>query len=348
MDAFFASIEQRDNPDYQGKPLVVGGNPDGRGVVAAASYEARTFGIRSAMTSREARKRCPQLIFTYPRFDVYRTVSQQIHTIFAKYTPLIEPLSLDEAYLDVSDCPIHHGSATLIAGDIRQEIWQTVGLTASAGVSFNKMLAKIASDINKPNGIAVITPQDAPAFIDNLPIERFFGIGKATTKRLHEMGIFTGLQLKNTDPAELVQQFGKRGKFYYNIAHLQDEREVKSSRIRKSIGSEITFDNNLDNDTALLAAISEQNHDAHTALLKRDSIAYTVTLKIKYSDFSQITRSHSQKTPFMDESGSMATLVYLFHHIPRHLPIRLVGVSFSNLVANTASEQLDLFGMMLE
>lgn len=344
MDAFFASVEQRDCSAYQGKPLIVGGDPKGRGVVAAASYEARHFGIRSAMSCREAYQRCPDAIFVRPRFEVYRAVSQEIHAIFSDYTSLIEPLSLDEAYLDVTHCPQHHNSATLIANDIRQKIWQELKLTASAGVSFNKMLAKIASDLNKPNGIAVITPQDAPTFIDRLPIEKFFGIGKATAQRMHELGIYTGFDLKHSDINLLKQHFGKRGQFYYDIAHLHDPREVKPVRIRKSIGSETTFVENIHDNHTLLTAIQEQNIHAFKAMAQKNMSAITVTLKVKYSDFSQITRSQSVKSAFTSDQDSFLVLTHLFTLIPRHLPLRLVGVSFSNLhPKDDICQQLGLF-----
>ncbi|MDO4442228.1 MAG: DNA polymerase IV [Moraxella sp.] len=345
MDAFFASVEQRDNPDYRGQPLIVGGDPNGRGVVAAASYEVRQFGVRSAMSCYEAKKRCPHAIFVRPRFDVYRAVSSQIKTIMLKLTELVEPLSLDEAYLDVTGRPYCNGSATLMANWLRSEIYRQTGLTSSAGVSFNKMLAKIASDLNKPNGIAVITPDMADDFISTLSIERFHGIGKASAKRLHEAGVFTGQDLRNLPLLQLVEMFGnKRGQFYHNIAHGRDDREVKAQRVRKSIGTEITFGENTTSDTLILQKISEQNNEAWQDLTARQMRAYTVTLKLKYSDFSQITRSHSVKSPFKDTNQVMPWLVELYHASPKHLPVRLVGVTFSNLESmDDGSEQLDLF-----
>lgn len=344
MDAFFASVEQRDNPEYRGKPLVVGGDPNGRGVVAAASYEVRAFGVRSAMSCYEAQKRCPQAIFVRPRFEVYRAVSSQIKTIMLKLTDMVEPLSLDEAYLDVTGKRHCNGSATLMANWLRSEIYKQTGLTSSAGVSFNKMLAKIASDINKPNGIAVITPDMADDFISGLPIERFHGIGKASAKRLHELSVFTGQDLKNMPLYRLVEIFGnKRGQFYHNIAHGHDEREVKSERVRKSIGTEITFTENSVNDEFILGRIHEQNLEAWQDLLKRQMRAHTVTLKLKYSDFSQITRSHSVKSPFKSPDAVLPWLHELYHNTPKHLPVRLVGVTFSNLESIDGVEQLDLF-----
>lgn len=345
MDAFFASVEQRDNPAYRGKPLVVGGDPNGRGVVAAASYEIRAFGVHSAMSCYEAKKRCPHAIFVRPRFDIYRSVSTQIREIMGRLTDLVEPLSLDEAYLDVTNQPHCGGSATLMANWLRQAIFDETGLTASAGASFNKMLAKIASDINKPNGIAAITPDMADKFLSELPIERFFGIGKASAKRLHEMGVGTGSELRELPLDELIQLFGnKRGRFYHDIAHGKDERAVKPERLRKSIGTEITFLHNSDDDDFILAQIFKENESAFNDLIKRELTAHTVTLKIKYSDFGQITRSVSVKSPFKHSDNVKPYLTDLFYHIPRMLPIRLVGVTFSNLKnLNDAMEQLDLF-----
>lgn len=344
MDAFYASVEQRDFPELRGKPLVVGGDPNGRGVVAAASYEVRQFGVRSAMSCYEARKRCPEVIFVRPRFEVYRAVSSTIREIMYDLTPLVEPLSLDEAYLDVTGLQVHQGSATLMANWLRAQILAHTGLTASAGVSFNKMLAKIASDINKPNGIAVITPTDADAFISTLPIERFHGIGKATAKRLHAMGVKSGADLKHTSAAVLVQEFGKRGQFYHDIAHGRDERAVKPERTYKSVGSETTFKDNLHDDDELRVQIYEQNKDAFHQMQKKQLIAYTITLKVKYADFTQITRSHTLSTAFDSAESAHYWLDKLFLDIPRELPIRLVGVTFSSLApAAQLRPQLNLF-----
>lgn len=344
MDAFYASVEQRDFPELRGKPLVVGGDPKGRGVVAAASYEVRKFGVRSAMSCYEARKRCPEVLFVRPRFEVYRAISADIRAIMHSLTPLVEPLSLDEAYIDVTGLQVHHGSATLMANWLRAQILQHTGLTASAGVSFNKMLAKIASDINKPNGTAIITPSDADAFISSLPIERFHGIGKATAKRLHAMNISTGADLRRASAVVLVNEFGKRGQFYHDIAHGRDERPVKAERQHKSVGSETTFQDNLSLDEALLVQIYEQNADAYTQMHNKQLIAYTITLKIKYADFSQITRSHTLSTAFDSAESAHYWLNKLFADIPRDLPIRLVGVTYSSLAPATQTlAQLDLF-----
>lgn len=345
MDAFFASVEQRDNPAYHGKPLVVGGNPNGRGVVAAASYEIRAFGVHSAMSCYEARKRCPHAIFVRPRFEVYRAISAQIRDIMERLTPLVEPLSLDEAYLDVTDQSYCGGSATLMANWLRQTIYKETSLTASAGVSFNKMLAKIASDINKPNGITIITPDMAEEFLAQLPIRKFFGIGKASAARLHELGVNTGGELRALPLETLVALFGnKRGQFYHDIAHGRDMRTVKPERVCKSIGTEITFLQNSNDNDFILAQIFTESGEAFDDLTQRQLKAHTVTLKIKYSDFTQITRSISTKTTFKNHNEVKPCLQELFQHIPRHLPIRLVGVTFSNFqTLNESMEQLDLF-----
>ena len=344
MDAFYASVEQRDFPELRGKPLVVGGDPNGRGVVAAASYEVRQFGVRSAMSCYEARKRCPEVIFVRPRFEVYRAVSSDIRNIMYSLTPHVEPLSLDEAYLDVTGLTVHKGSATLMANWLRAQILQHTELTASAGVSFNKMLAKIASDINKPNGTAIITPEDADAFISTLPIERFHGIGKATARRLHAMGVTNGADLRRMSADVLIDEFGKRGQFYHDIAHGRDERAVKSERLHKSVGSETTFRENLNDDTALRVQIYEQNADAFAQLHKKNLVAHTITLKVKYADFTQITRTHTLTTAFSSAESAHYWLDKLFLDIPRQLPIRLVGVTFSSLTpAAQLLPQLNLF-----
>ncbi|MFC0820672.1 DNA polymerase IV [Moraxella marmotae] len=344
MDAFFASVEQRDCAAYRHRPLIVGGDPNGRGVVAAASYEARQFGIHSAMSCREAKRLCEHAIFVRPRFEVYRAISQQIQGLMRAITPIVEPLSLDEAYLDVSDVWPLYGSATRIANQLRADIYQQTGLTASAGVSHTKMLAKIASDINKPNGIAIIPPQHAQALIDSLPIEKFHGIGKASTQRLHDIGVRTGRQLRLTPLETLVALFGiKRGQFYHDIAHGIDTRTVNNNRIRKSIGTEITFGENIHRDDILLKKLKEQTCEAFDDLTARHLQAHTVTLKIRYADFSQITRSHSLKTAYDSADTAYQWLLELFRQIPRQQPIRLVGVTFSNLQSQQAQTQLSLF-----
>lgn len=347
MDAFYASVEQRDNPSLKGKPLVVGGDPNGRGVVAAASYEIRQFGVHSAMSCYKARKLCPQAIFVRPRFEVYRQISQQIRGLMRQYTELVEPLSLDEAYLDVSDSPFEHGSATLIANRLRAEILAHTGLTASAGVSYNKMLAKIASDLNKPNGIAVITPEQAMDFIAQLPVKKFHGIGKATVSVLHDMQIFNGLDLRQTPVELLEKRFGKRGIFYHEIAHGIDNRAVKAERKHKSVGSETTFYQDSRDKDFIIRELFEQNRQAFADLQKKNRVARTVTIKLKYSDFSSITRSHTVAEFFGQENDAHQWLIWLYDHAPHHLPVRLVGVTYSNLqesneLQNT-TQQLNLF-----
>lgn len=343
MDAFYASVEQRDNPALRGLPVIVGGDPNGRGVVATASYEARQYGVRSAMSCYRARQLCPQAVFVRPRFDIYRAISLQIRQLMQIYSDCIEPLSLDEAYLDVTGSPFEQGSATRIANRIRSDIWAQTGLTASAGVSYNKMLAKIASDINKPNGIAVITPAEALDFIATLPVKKFHGIGQATVKTLHELGIYTGLDLRNTPSEVLKQRFGKRGEFYHQISHGIDSREVKGERVHKSVGSESTFSQNLTDQSQILQALLQENSKAFCRLSDKQKLAYTVTIKIKYSDFSQLTRSHSFAAPVMSAIAVESWLAELYEQTPQILPVRLVGVTYSNLVDKDAIDQLTLF-----
>lgn len=346
MDAFFASIEQRDFPQYRGKPLIVGGKPDSRGVVAAASYEARKYGIHSAMPSHQAYKRCPHAIFVPPRFTAYRAVSTQIRQIMLAITPLVEPLSLDEAYLDVSQVSLFQGSATLIANHLRQQIDQTTHLTASAGVSYNKMLAKIASDINKPNGIAVITPEQSAEFIASLPIERFHGIGKATTKHMHQLGIYTGADLRQADRTLLQHHFGKLGNFYHDIAHGNDARPIRPNRQHKSIGSETTFQQDLHHLTQIQQALFEQNHHAFKELKKKSLHAHTITIKIKYANFTQCTRSQTLHTPFHHEKDAHYWISQLLKNIDLNNPVRLVGVTYSKLNPDNSAQpekQMTLF-----
>jgi DNA polymerase IV len=256
MDAFYASVEQRDNPQFRGKPIAVGGSPEKRGAVAAASYEARKFGVHSALPSRTARQKCPDLIFVAPRFEVYRSISAQIRTIFRQYTDLVEPVALDEAYLDVTENKFSIPSAQQIAQEIRTKILAETQLTASAGVSVNKFLAKMASGLNKPDGMAVILPQQAEAFVAQLPIEKFHGIGAATAAKLHDLRIFTGADLKQQSEAELVQYFGKMGRFYYRIARGEDDRAVISNRIRKSISVETSYDPDISDYAKMLYQIN--------------------------------------------------------------------------------------------
>jgi DNA polymerase-4 len=331
MDAFYASVEQRDTPDLRGKPVAVGGSRE-RGVVAAASYEARKFGVRSAMPSVTAKRKCPDLIFVKPRFDVYKAVSLQIQEIFAKYTAVIEPLSLDEAYLDVTENLKGIASATQIAKEIRRQIRIETSLTASAGVSYNKFLAKLASDHRKPDGLFVITPKMGAAFVETLPIEKFHGVGPATTAKMNRLGIKTGLDLREQTLAFLQQHFGKPGPYYYWIARGIDERPVRADRIRKSIGAEntfltdiFTFENARD---ALQPIIEKVWRHCEAANIQ----GRTVTLKVKYADFQLITRSRTGQATIATcaeiEQLGYALLQPLF---PVSKGIRLLGVTLSSL-----------------
>jgi DNA polymerase-4 len=331
MDAFFASVEQRDNPELRGKPVAVGGSRE-RGVVAAASYEAREFGVRSAMASVTAKRKCPNLIFVRPRFDVYRAVSLQIRTIFAEYTPIIEPLSLDEAYLDVTENLKGVASATQIAEEIRAKIRAETGLTASAGISYNKFLAKLASDHRKPDGLFVITPKMGPAFVENLPVEKFHGIGPATTAKMNRLGIKTGFDLREQTLAFLQQHFGKPGPYYYWIARGVDERPVQADRIRKSLGAENTFSTDIFTFEAACEALLPIIEKVWRICEGAEIRGRTVTLKVKYADFQQITRSRTGQSLFSTraeiEQLSYALLEPLF---PVTKGIRLLGITLSSL-----------------
>lgn len=331
MDAFFASVEQRDNPAYRGKPLAVGGGGE-RGVVAAASYEARKFGVRSAMPGIQARKKCPQIIFVKPRFDVYKAVSRQIQQIFLEYTDWVEPLSLDEAYLDVTQPKKGKHSATLIANEIRQRIFAEVGLTASAGISCNKFLAKIASDINKPNGYFVIHPKDAARFIEELPIEKFHGVGKVTAEKFRNLGIHNGSDLKDAGLETLVKHFGKNGLFFFDIAHGKDTRLVEPQRDRKSIGAENTFTRDLADPQELHMAMEEICNTLVQRMNRASAWGRTLTIKVKYHDFQQITRSKSFSGPLLSGSDILrVSCELLFEHRDPQKPIRLLGITLSQL-----------------
>lgn len=351
MDAFYASIEQRDNPQYHGKPIAVGGSPEGRGgVVATASYEARKFGVRSAMPSKKAKQLCKELIFVRPRFDVYKQVSLQIREIFQRYTDIIEPLSLDEAFLDVTEDKQNIGSAIEIAKLIRKAIKDELQLTASAGVSVNKFIAKIASDINKPDGLAFIGPSKIKSFIENLPVEKFFGVGKVTAEKMKRMGLHTGADLKKLSETEMVKRFGKPGKFYFKIVRGIDDRQVQPNRETKSVGAEDTFRydlTTLEEMNAELEALAEVIY----ARLKRYALkGRTVTLKIKYHDFKLATRSQSFSEPLHDFETILETAKSLLAGaITDDSKVRLLGISLSNFADQPAknkkseSDQLDLF-----
>ena len=341
MDAFYASVEQRDDPSLRGRPVAVGGSRE-RGVVAAASYEARTFGVRSAMPSVTARRKCPDLVFVKPRFDVYKAISGEIRAVFAEHTDLIEPLSLDEAYLDVSLNKQNIASATAIAEAIRKRIREVTGLTASAGVSYNKFLAKLASDHRKPDGLFVITPAMGAGFVETLPVGRFHGVGPATAAKMERLGIHTGADLRACTLPFLQTHFGKIGPYYYGISRGVDERPVRANRVRKSVGAENTF-----------AADLFETEDMREALVPiLDKVwrycegsgvrGRTVTLKIKYADFRQITRSQSMALPV----SNRAELAQVAHHLLHDRPfdrrgVRLLGVSLSALTGEDAGVERD-------
>lgn len=330
MDAFYASVEQMDNPELRGKPIAVGGS-ENRGVVAAASYEARKFGVRSAISGVLAKKYCPELIFVRPRFERYKEISNQIHKIFSDYTDLIEPLSLDEAYLDVSQNKKGNPSASLLAKEIRQRILDEVGLTASAGISVNKFVAKIASDFNKPNGQKTVNPDEVISFLEELPIRKFYGVGKVTTEKMYQLGIFTGLELKRQSLEFLEKHFGKSGRFYYNVVRGIHNSEVKSSRITKSVAAEHTFEVNLSSEIFMLEQL-EKIANALERRLKRHQVSgKTVTLKIKYSDFTQQTRSKTLPYFIADKGLILETVKELLYQERMKDSVRLLGISLSNL-----------------
>ena len=337
MDAFFASCEQRDFPDLRGKPVAVGGSSE-RGVVAAASYEARAFGVKSAMPGSQARRLCPGLIFVPHRFEVYRAVSAQIRAIFLDYTPLVQPLSLDEAYLDVTENSRHEPSATHIAEEIRARIWADTGLTASAGVSYNKFLAKIASDINKPDGICVITPKQGPDFVAGLPVRKFYGVGPATAAKMERLGIITGEDLRNKDRAFLDARFGRAGGYYYWASRGVDHRPVNPNQERKSIGSETTFGTDLTEYEACIAALRPLIDSVARHCAKRSISGRTVTLKLRYADFKTVTRSRTFPQPITN-AGEIEAVVegLLAGLIPLPAGVRLLGVTLSALHSGDAA-----------
>jgi DNA polymerase-4 len=333
MDAFYASVEQRDNPELRGKPVAVGGSRE-RGVVAAASYEARKFGIRSAMPSVTARRQCPDLIFVKPRFEVYKAVSQQIREIFAKHTPIIEPLSLDEAYLDVTENLQGISLARDIALAIRANIKEVTGLNASAGVSYNKFLAKLASDYRKPNGQYVINPEMGPAFVETLPVGKFHGIGPATKAKMNSLGLYTGLDMRNQSLEFMQANFGKAGDYYYWISRGVDNREVRPNRIRKSVGAENTFSSDLTEFEPMLLALRPLMDKVWQHCEVEGSQGRTVTLKVKFADFELITRSRTKAAPIANLSELEAVSVDLLKTLfPVAKAVRLLGVSVSGFSA---------------
>jgi len=346
MDAFYASVEQRDNPCYRGKPLVVGGEPHQRGVVVAASYEARKFGIHSAMPSRIAHQKCPNLIFVPARFEVYRTISAQIHAIFNRYTDLVEPIALDEAYLDVTENKLGLPYAITVAKQIKAAILTETNLTATAGVSFNKFLAKMASGINKPDGLTVILPEHAQDFVEALPIEKFHGIGQVTATKMHSLGIHHGADLKQHTEAALVQHFGKVGHFYYKIARAEDERVVEPDRIRKSIGAETSFIENLSEPALMLLELEAIAQTVQHRLESYQVGGRTITLKVKFGDYQQITRSKTLLASIRLANPIFIVAKELLAAIElENRNIRLLGISLSNLdqVIEPIAIQLRLF-----
>ena len=339
MDAFYASVEQRDNPELRGKPVAVGGSRE-RGVVAAASYEARKFGVHSAMPSITAKRKCPDLIFVSPRFDAYKAISLQIREIFAEYTPIIEPLSLDEAYLDVTENRKGMISATQIAEEIRARIRTETELTASAGVSYNKFLAKLASDHRKPDGLFIITPAMGPAFVETLPVRKFHGVGPATAKKMARLGIKAGLDLRAQTLAFLQEHFGKAGSYYYGVARGIDERPVHADRIRKSVGAENTFAVDLFTYEAARDALQDIIDKVWRYCEGSGLRGRTVTLKVKFSNFRQITRSHTGQVQIgtrseLEQLGN----VLLEPLFPVARGIRLLGVSLSSLAEESERER---------
>ena len=331
MDAFYASVEQRDNPDLRGRPVAVGGARE-RGVVAAASYEARQYGVRSAMPSSTALRKCPELVFVSPRFEVYKEVSRQIRAIFAEYTPQIEPVSLDEAYLDVTHNLKELASATQIAREIRARILAETQLTASAGISYNKFLAKLASDYRKPNGQFVVRPEQGPAFVEGLAVGQFHGVGPVTAAKMNQLGIFTGANLREQTAGFLQQQFGKAGHYYFAIARAEDHRPVVADRLRKSVGSETTFAQDLSLFPDLLEGLRPSVEEVWEYCQRTGILGRTVTLKVKYADFQQITRSRSSVGPILSQAvleRICRELVESLFPLPKG--VRLLGVSLANL-----------------
>lgn len=347
MDAFYASVEQRDDPSLRGLPVAVGGSRE-RGVVAAASYEARRFGVRSAMPSVTARRRCPDLVFVRPRFEVYKEISAQIRAIFAEHTPIIEPLSLDEAYLDVTENLQNLPSATAIAQAIRARIREVTGLTASAGVSYNKFLAKLASDHRKPDGLFVVTPAMGPGFVEDLPVGRFHGVGPATAAKMERLGIHTGRDLRAQPLPFLQAHFGKAGPYYHSIARGIDERPVRANRIRKSVGAENTFGADLHSFEEMRKALGPILDKVWRHCETHGLRGRTVTLKVKYADFRQITRSHSVPGVVASRAAAERLVLDLLRALlPVEKGVRLLGVSFSALVDEAASNGERQFSLPL-
>jgi len=332
MDAFYASVEQRDHPELRGKPVIVGGMPNERGVVSTCSYEARKFGIHSAMPSSTAYRLCPGAVFLHCNFEVYKRVSRQIRDIFHDYTELVEPMSLDEAYLDVTENKKGIPSAVMIAREIKKRIFETTRLTASAGVSYNKFLAKVASDYRKPDGLTVVVPERALEFIGSLPVGKFYGIGRVTEKKLMEMGVSTGEDLRSLSKDRLVSLFGKTGIYYFEIARGIDGREVTPYRIRKSVGNETTLPEDIDDRENMLEILSGLAENVSIYMEKRGMKGRTITLKIKYGDFTSITRSVTVGTYVSNNDIIMESIGRLLGSVDfTGKKVRLLGVTLSNL-----------------
>ncbi len=330
MDAFYASVEQLDNKELVGKPVAVGGSSE-RGVVAAASYEARKFGVKSAMSGVLAKKKCPHLIFVKPRFSRYKEISGKIRQIFNDYTDLVEPLSLDEAYLDVTENKKGNPSASLIAQEIRDRIFNELNLRASAGISINKFIAKVASDINKPNGQKTINPEEVILFLEELSVNKFYGVGKVTAAKMNNLGIFKGLDLKNKSLEELTKLFGKSGNFYYNIVRGVHNSPVKPNRVRKSIAAERTFSKNISSEVFMLERLDQIAEELEKRMMKSETKGKTITLKIKYSDFTQQTRSKTVQSFLQTKEEIMPIVNELVYQEKFKNSVRLLGISFSNL-----------------
>lgn len=367
MDAFYASVEQRDDPDLRNRPVIVGGRPNGRGVVAACSYEARKFGIHSAMPSAVAGRLCPHAQFVKPRFAAYQAVSRQIQQIFREYTPLVEPLSLDEAYLDVSGSLLFDGSALLLARDIKTRIFEQTGLVASAGVSYNKFLAKVASDHDKPDGLYCIRPEQGENFVAALPVGRFHGVGKVTQARMHELGIETGADLRAWTLEELRREFGKSADYFYRAARAEDSRPVRNSRTRKSMGSERTFSQNLNERADMLAVLIQLAEELLQSLESKRLCAASITIKVRFGDFATFTRAYTPDASLINSRIARRAMPFMLDRVldlraaqsagqstaqndaasalpERKLGVRLLGVSFSALTGFDAElpEQLDM------
>ena len=345
MDAFYASVAQLDNPELKGKPIAVGGGGK-RGVVAAASYEARKYGVRSAMSGVLARQKCPHLIFVKTDFERYKEISTKIRQIFYEYTDLVEPLSLDEAYLDVTENKKGNPSASLIAQEIRDRIYSELALRASAGISINKFIAKVASDINKPNGQKTINPEEVLLFLEELSINKFYGVGKVTAAKMNNLGIFNGLDLKNKPLEELTKLFGKSGTYYYNIVRGIHHSTVKPNRIRKSIAAERTFSENISSEVFMLERLYKIAEELERRMIASETKGKTITLKIKYSDFTQQTRSKTVQNFVQKKHEIMQIVKELLYQEKFKNSVRLLGISFSNL--DTAKKEPVWVQLMLE